>query len=45
MSASVKPVPAETVDEKDGLIRGVSAAELQSICTACLDARDKAYCE
>ncbi|KAF9735684.1 hypothetical protein PMIN06_006785 [Paraphaeosphaeria minitans] len=39
-----KPVPAEQVDEKDGLIHGVSAAELQSLCTTSLEARGKAYC-
>ncbi|KAJ4287347.1 hypothetical protein N0V90_012745 [Kalmusia sp. IMI 367209] len=40
----IKPVPAEPVSEKDGLIHGVSAAELQSICETCIEAKSKAYC-
>ena len=41
----IQAVPAEPVPEKDGLIYGVSAAELQSLCETCMDAREKAYCE
>ncbi|KAF1969931.1 cytidine deaminase [Bimuria novae-zelandiae CBS 107.79] len=43
-TSDVKPVPAEPVPEKDGLIHGVAAAELQAICTTALDARSGAYC-
>ncbi|KAF2636331.1 cytidine deaminase [Massarina eburnea CBS 473.64] len=43
-TSSFKPVPAEPVSEKDGLIHGISAAELQVLGQECLDAREKAYC-
>ncbi|KAF2750863.1 cytidine deaminase [Sporormia fimetaria CBS 119925] len=42
---AIKPVPADSVQQSDdGLIHGVSAAELQAIATTCLDARAGAYC-
>jgi hypothetical protein len=44
-TSSFKPIPAEPVSEKDGLIHGVSAAELQDIGQKCLDARATAYCK
>lgn len=38
--------PAEPVEQtSDGLIHGVSAAELVAIATACLDVRASAYCK
>ncbi|CAI6332097.1 unnamed protein product [Periconia digitata] len=43
-TSTFNPVPAESVPEKDGLIHGVSAAELQDIGQKCLDAKATAYC-
>lgn len=40
-----KPVPAEAVPEHNGLIHGLSAAELQVLCEKSLEARAAAYCE
>ncbi|KAF2874804.1 cytidine deaminase-like protein [Massariosphaeria phaeospora] len=42
----IKPVPAtdEPVTENDGLIHGLSAVELQSLCVSCIEARATAYC-
>jgi hypothetical protein len=45
MTTPIKPVPAEQVPEKDGLIHGVSAAELQSLCEKCIEAKATAYCK
>jgi cytidine deaminase len=45
MTTTIKPVPAEQVSEKDGLIYGVSTAELQSLCEKCIEAKATAYCE
>jgi len=36
--------PGEAVAEKDGLIHGVSAQELQVLGEQCFDARARAYC-
>ncbi|CAO2656524.1 Nn.00g053270.m01.CDS01 [Neocucurbitaria sp. VM-36] len=36
--------PAEAVTEKDGLIHGVSAEELQVLGEQCFDAKTRAYC-
>jgi cytidine deaminase len=36
--------PGEAVTEKDGLIHGVSAQELQVLGEQCFEARGKAYC-
>ncbi|KAF2133056.1 cytidine deaminase [Dothidotthia symphoricarpi CBS 119687] len=38
------PVAAEPVSEKDGLIHGVSAQELQVLGAQCIEAKAKAYC-
>jgi cytidine deaminase len=35
---------AEAVPDKDGLIHGVSAEELQIIGEQCVEAKGKAYC-
>ncbi|KAF2441981.1 cytidine deaminase, partial [Karstenula rhodostoma CBS 690.94] len=44
MSTQVKAVAAEPVPEKDGLIHGVSLAEVQALCETSLEARGRAYC-
>ncbi|KAL6703049.1 hypothetical protein ACN47E_010256 [Coniothyrium glycines] len=36
--------PGEVVDEKNGLIHGVSTAELQALGEQCFEAKTKAYC-
>ncbi|KAF1959186.1 cytidine deaminase [Byssothecium circinans] len=43
-TSSFTPIPAEPISEKDGLIHGVSAVELQILGQKCLDARATAYC-
>jgi cytidine deaminase len=45
VKGGIKAFAAEAVDEKDGLIHGVSAAEVQVLCTTSLEARGRAYCE
>jgi len=45
MTTPLKPVPVEAVEEKDGLIYGLSAEELQILSTKCINAKATAYCE
>jgi cytidine deaminase len=45
MSASTSFTSAEAVPDKDGLIHGVSAEELQIIGEQCIDAKARAYCK
>ncbi|KAF2682422.1 cytidine deaminase [Lentithecium fluviatile CBS 122367] len=44
MTTTIKPVPAEQIPEKDGLIHGLSVAELQTLCEKCVKAKATAYC-
>jgi hypothetical protein len=44
MTSSFQPIAAEPVPEKDGLIHGVSAQELQVLGAECIEAKTKAYC-
>ncbi|OAL07225.1 cytidine deaminase [Phaeosphaeriaceae sp. SRC1lsM3a] len=44
MSTTTSFQPGEAVPEKDGLIHGVSAEELQIIGEQCIDAKTRAYC-
>jgi hypothetical protein len=45
MTSSFQPIAAEAVPEKDGLIHGVSAQELQVLGAECIEAKTKAYCK
>lgn len=45
MTTTIKPVPAEQVAEKDGLIHGLSSEELDLLCVKCVQAKATAYCE
>jgi hypothetical protein len=44
MTSLFQPIAAEPVPEKDGLIHGVSALELQKLGEECVEAKTKAYC-
>jgi hypothetical protein len=44
MTSLFQPIAAESVPEKDGLIHGVSAQELQMLGEECIEAKTKAYC-
>jgi cytidine deaminase len=45
MSTPTSFTSAEAVPDKDGLIHGVSAEELQIIGEQCIDAKTRAYCK
>lgn len=47
MSATTIPTftPGESVKEENGLIHGVSVAELQVLGEQCFEARERAYCK
>lgn len=45
MNTKITPVPGEQVTEKDGLIHGISAVELQTLCQTAIEAKATAYCK